>query len=199
VERTSESFRSSASVAAVLAGAAGLVYSLAFVVVRSELLAALMLTLGGLLSVVALVALFGLVREAGTGLATVGLIFGVVGVLGAAVHGAYDLANVLQPVAATAGPNAADPRGFLTFGVAGLGVLALSALALRTARVPRAWGWLGLFLGVLLLIIYLGRLVLVDARNPLLLVPAALTGLVINPLWYIWLGLILRRTDSNAG
>ena len=192
-------FWSGARAAAALAGVTGFAYSAAFVLLRNGGLAALMLTAGGLLSVVALVGVFRVVREASPGLAMVGLIFGAVGALGAAVHGAYDLANVLHaPGTTTDLPNAVDPRGFLTFGVSGLGVSILSALALHTATTPRTWAWLGLLLGILLVVIYLGRLVILDATSLIILVPAGLTGFVVNPIWYLWLALILRRAALPA-
>jgi hypothetical protein len=112
--------------------------------------------------------------------------------LGAAIHGAYDLANAINPPGVTTDlPNAVDPRGFLTFGVSGLGVFVLSALALRSAEAPRGWAWLGALLGALLVVIYLGRLIVLDATSPLILAPAALTGFVVSPAWYIWLGAML--------
>jgi hypothetical protein len=43
-------------------------------------------------------------------------------------------------------------------------------------------------------LIYLGRLIVFDATNPLLLGPAALEGFIVNPLWYIWLGLTFWRS-----
>ncbi len=46
---------------------------------------------------------------------------------------------------------------------------------------------------VLLVLTYLGRLVILTPTNPLVAGPAALVGLVVNPVWYIWLGRELRR------
>jgi hypothetical protein len=156
MDRDDAVFWSCAGAATALAAVAGFVYSVAFVLMRNAGLAALMLAAGGLLSVVALVGVFRVVRDASPGLAMVGLIFGAIGALGAAVHGAYDLANVLHaPGATTDLPNAVDPRGFLTFGVSGLGVAVLSGLALRAANAPRTWAWLGLLLGALLIVIHL--------------------------------------------
>ena len=56
-----------------------------------------------------------------------------------------------------------------------------------------AAGVLGLLSGVLLIETYLGRLVLLDPNNPLVLGPAALEGFLVNPAWYVWLALVLRR------
>ena len=33
----------------------------------------------------------------------------------------------------------------------------------------------------------------IDAQNPLIMVPAALNGFLLNPAWYVWLGLELWR------
>jgi hypothetical protein len=118
-------------------------------------------------------------------------------VLGAAIHGAYDLAVVLHPEAAGPagnGPFPVDPRGFLTFGVAGLGVLLLSMAGMNIARLPRNLLYLGALLGILLVLIYLSRLIVLDPTSYLVLGPAAI-GAVVSVVWYGWLGwLLLRRT-----
>jgi formate hydrogenlyase subunit 3/multisubunit Na+/H+ antiporter MnhD subunit len=76
----------------VLAGVAGFVYAVSFVVLRNDLLSALFLLLGGLLSSSVLVALFGRLRGAEPGFALWGLVLGLAGALGAVIHGGYDLA-----------------------------------------------------------------------------------------------------------
>jgi hypothetical protein len=48
----------------------------------------------------------------------------------------------------------------------------------------------------LLVALYLGRLIILDADNPLLLLFAAAEGFVVNPWWYILLGLTLRRLST---
>src|SRR5438309_239411 len=107
--------------AAVAGAALALVYAIAFVVIKNDLLAAVALMAGGLVSALALFAVYGRVKPAGQ-LAALGLLLAVVGTMGAAVHGAYDLAIVLHPpTVALDTPNAVDPRGVLTFGVSGFG------------------------------------------------------------------------------
>ena len=86
-----------------------------------------------------------------------------------------------------------DPRGLLTFGISGLGVLALSWEALRNAALPRNVGQLGVVLGVLLVVIYLGRLIVLDANSLLILVPAGL-GTIVSIAWYFLVGRELLRT-----
>jgi hypothetical protein len=62
------------------------------------------------------------------------VLLGFTGALGSAVHGGYDLANALSTPTNTLTetiarlPNPVDPRGLLTFGVAGLGLFVLSWL-----------------------------------------------------------------------
>lgn len=58
---------------------------------------------------------------------------------------------------------------------------------------PRGLAYLGYVSGVLLVLIYLGRLIILSASNPLVLGPAAIEGFIVNPAWYIWLGFALRR------
>lgn len=181
-----------AGLAAIAAALVTLVYSIAFVVIESNSLAAIALLAGGLLSAVALVGAYEHVRAGGP-LARLGLLLGFVGTLGAAIHGAYDLANVLHPpdMGGGSGPFPVDPRGFLTFGVAGLGLIALSWAGLSVAGLPRPLLLLGVALGVLLIVIFLGRLIVLDPSSILILAPAALAGVVVGPLWYGWLGYVL--------
>lgn len=42
-------------------------------------------------------------------------------------------------------------------------------------------------------VLYRGRLVVLTPTSLFILVPALLTGFVVNPAWYIWLGLVLLR------
>ena len=199
-------YRRLAGGAALLAGVGGLVYSLAFIggVVLGaapELglaIASTALLIGGVLTLVVLVAIHAIVHGEAPELATLGLAFAAAGAIGASVHGGYDLANVLHaPVsdvlAVNELPNPVDPRGLLTFGFAGLGLLILAWLLRRSATVPTRLGDLGLAVGALLVIVYLGRLIVLDPTNPLVAGPAALAGFVLSPVFYFWLGTILRR------
>jgi hypothetical protein len=170
----------------------------AFVVLRSVELSALFLLLVGLLSTVALVGLYERVRSVEAGFALLGLLLAVAGGLGAAIHGGYDLANALHPPA-SAGlnvdlPSQVDPRGLLTFGVSGLGVWTLARLiATRASGLPNGLGYVGYLAGLLGVVLYLGRLIVLDATSPLILGPALVAGFVVNPTWYVWLGRALWR------
>ena len=46
-----------------------------------------------------------------------------------------------------------------------------------------------------MIVVYLGRLIVLTPSNPLVLLPAAVTGFIVNPLWYLLLGLSLRRDE----
>jgi hypothetical protein len=183
------SFNRFAGWASILAGVAGIGYAVAFVVLKSASLSALFLTLAPLLAVAGLVAVFDRVREVDSGLATVALALGAFGSLAASSHGAFDLSNVLHPPAAlpTDVPSALDPRGYATFALTGLAVILLAWLSGRTTELP---GWvspLGMLLGVVLVVTWLARLVVLDATSLLVLLPALVAG-VLSPLFFLLLG-----------
>ncbi|MBI4493775.1 MAG: hypothetical protein HY690_13365 [Chloroflexi bacterium] len=203
----STSFERLAGLCAMLAGVAGFLYSVAFIIIARSapdlggLLSALFLMLGGLLSTAALVAVYQRLREIDAAFALWGLVLGLVGALGSAIHGGYDLANAINPPAAIPAnlanlPSPIDPRGLLTFGVAGLALLVVSSLIVRGHQLPRSLGFLGYVLAVLFLVLYLGRLIVLDATNPMILGPALLAGFIVNPAWYLWLGVALWRNQG---
>ncbi len=193
---------------AVLAGIVGFLYSAAFLLsARSTdpqlaktggLLAALFLTVGGLLSSALMAALYDHLREGEGGFPLWALVVGAMGAAGSAIHGAYDLANAVNPPVSNV-PNLADlpsqidPRGFLTFGAAGIAILIFSRLIVQNGKLPKNIGNLGLLLGILLVVIYLARLIILDAANPIVVVTVVITGFLVNPVWNIWLGINLRR------
>lgn len=200
---TSNSFQRAGGIYAILAGVAGFGYSIAFLLLRNRpelslLLTGLLLMLGGLFGSGALVALYVRLREQEAGFALWGLLLAGAGALGSLLHGGYDLSNAIHPpaqnlLALADLPSPVDPRGLMTFGLAGLGLFTLARLMGRDASFPKALSYLGLVLGVVLFVIYLVRLIILDPAHPLIQVVLALTGFVLNPVWYIWLGVALRR------
>jgi len=194
------SFEKFAGWGAVLAGLSGFLYSISFIGLRNELLSALFLMVGGLFSASALTALYQHLRETESGFALLGFLLSLSAALGSAIHGGYDLANELHPPAGmnTDLPNPVDPRGLLTFGMAGLGLFLISWLISQELRFPRGLAYLGYLSAVLLIVLYLGRLILVEATNLAIVVPALLEGFIVNPIWYIWLGSNLMRSQSPS-
>lgn len=190
------SFGSLASVSAILAGVFGLLYSVAFVVLRSDSLSALFLLLGGLAMIVVMTALYRLNRDSDGSFALLAFAFSVGAAAGSLIHGGYDLSNALHPPASlsTDLPSPIDPRGILTFGIAGIGVFLWSWLMARNPVFPSGLRYVGYASALLMIILYLGRLIILQATSPAILIPAALEGFVVNPLWFLWLGLgPLRR------
>jgi hypothetical protein len=197
-----------AGLLAILAGISGFLYAVAFVgIARSNpqlggLFSALFLMLGGLLTSAVIVELYQRLRETDESFALWALALGLIGAAGSAIHGGYDLANAINvpdsiPANLANLPSQVDPRGLLTFGVAGLGILLVSWLMVRGGQFPRNLGYLGYVLGILLIVIYLARLIILDPTNPLVVAAVLPTGFIINPLWYIWLGLSLRRNTGS--
>ncbi len=191
----SSSYERFAGVCAILTGVVGLVYAVAFVILRSPSLSALSLLLGGLLGTATLIAVYARLRQTDASFAVLGLVLGVMGAMGAAIHAGYDLSNVLNPPSAVNLdlPSQIDPRGMLTFGIAGLGLWVVAWLILRGGQFPRGLGYLGYITAVLLIAVYLARLIVLDASSPLVLAPAVLAGFIASPIWYVWLGLSLWR------
>ena len=193
---SSTSYERFAAVCAIAAGLVGFVYSVGFIVLKNPLLYSTCLLILGLLTVASLTAVYQRLREVDGSFALLGLLLGVIGALGASIHGGYDLSNTLHPPAQISPdlPSAIDPRGLLTFGLAGLGLWVVAWLMLRAPSFPKALGYLGYVAAVLAIILYLARLIVLDATSLAIVVPALLAGFIVNPIWYIWLGLSLWRS-----
>lgn len=197
----SRTFERSSGATAIVVGIGGFLYSVSFVIVArsspeaGSFLSSLFLMLGGVLGIQVMAAIYRRLRDVDPGFALAAFMFGFAGALGSAIHGAYDLANVLhKPTAAVPDfPNAVDPRGLLTFGLAGIALIVIARLMTRGGGFPRNLALIGYLSGILLVLIYLARLIILDATSPLVLAPAALEGFIVNPVWYVWLGMTFWR------
>ena len=194
------SFEKFAGWGAVLAGLSGFLYSISFIVLQNNVLSALFLLLGGLFSTAALTALYQRLRGTESGFALLGLLLTLSAALGSAIHGGYDLANALHPPASinTDLPNPIDPRGLLTFGVSGLGLFLFSWLMSQDMKFPKGLAYLGYLSAILMIVLYLGRLIILQATSLVIVIPALLEGFLVNPIWYIWLGLTLLRGQRQS-
>ncbi len=182
------------------AGVFGFLYSVSFVLIAKASpglgtgLSGFFLLAGGIFGASALIGLYLKLQPLTGGYPIWALIFGVAGAVTATLHGGYDLANAIHPPGQTNPfPSAIDPRGLGTFGLTGISILGFSYLMSKDASIPRRLAYLGYLSGALLVLIYLARLIILSASNPLVLVPAGLEGFIVNPAWYIWLGFVLRR------
>jgi hypothetical protein len=194
------SFERFAGWAAILAGISDFLYSVSFIVLQNMLLSAIFLTLGGIVSACALTGLYQRLRGLESGFALLGLLFSLSAALGSAIHGGYDLANALHHPASLNPdlPNPIDPRGLLTFGLAGLGLCLLSWLMTHDMSFPKRLAYLGILSAFLMLVLYLGRLIVLQATSRIIVIPALLEGFIVNPIWYVWLGLRLMRGPEHA-
>lgn len=184
-----------AGVCAILAGAFTLLYSISFILLINEPLSSFCLLVNGLLATAVLVAVYERLRTADPSFALWGLLLGLAGALGSALHGGYDLAAVLREHAAVDPnlPAAMDPRGLLTFGASGIGLWVFAWLIVRSKQLPQRLGYLAYAVAALQIILYLGRLIVFDAKNPVIVIPALLAGFIATPVFYLWLGITLWR------
>lgn len=85
-----------------------------------------------------------------------------------------------------------DPNGWLGFGCIGLWVLVMSVLALRTDTLPKFLSYLGIIVAIAYWLVVVG---FVFNLETLVAVAAGLGGVILGPIWYIWIGLRLRQTS----
>lgn len=88
------------------------------------------------------------------------------------------------------GPFSLDPQGWLGFGAVGLWVMVVSLLALRVGAWPTLLAYIGLATALAYWLIVAG---FVFNQETLFTIGAALGGILLAPLWYIWAGLRLRQ------
>lgn len=150
------------------------------------LLTDLFIFLSGLLVTIVAVTLGDRIGgPAGTWVAAVGTAWALL----SAAHGAFAVATDLGAGGALA-VSPTDPRGFATFGLAGLWTMAVGWLA-RSGRggLPPGLGALGVAAGADLVLLYLATLVGADT---LVLVFGGLASVVLGPAFWAWLGSALR-------
>ncbi len=89
-------------------------------------------------------------------------------------------------------PQFIDVYGYLGYGAVGAWVLVLSLLALRSARWPRPLALLGIAVAIAYLVLVTPIL---SERREVVQGVAGIGGVILAPIWYIWIGLMLRRTE----
>lgn len=188
-------FKKDAYISAYLAGLSWLAYAYYFVIVKDPTLSSLFLTLDGLLAVKVFIALYQMLKETDEGFALTFTVLGVAGALATAVHGGFDLANAINPATGlnSSLPSQVDPRGLMAFGITGLAVLKASWLMGKSHQFFKNLKLWGLLSGILLIIIYLGRLIVLDPASPVLKYSILIEGFIVNPVWYLWLGYIFQK------
>lgn len=195
----SRTFERFAGTCAILVGIGGLVYGLLFgwiVIGSPKAVATTWLAiglLGALLATPVSVALYYLLRETDRGFALLALLLGLAATLGQFENSAFGLGGSLT-TGSVSQASPADPFGAFRFGLLGVALFIVGWLAIRGGALPRGLGYLGEAGGILLVLVYLGRLTgVIDPVTRITAVPPVLYGIVIHPIFYIWLGLTLRR------
>jgi hypothetical protein len=93
------------------------------------------------------------------------------------------------------GPFSLDPQGWLGFGAVGLWVLVVSLLALRLGAWPTFLTYTGIATAAAYWLIVVG---FVFNQETLFTIGAALGGIILAPIWYIWTGLRLRQKSRET-
>ena len=150
---------------------------------------------GAILSVPVLVAIFRRLRETDEAFALTALVLGLLGALGGILHGGYELAALETPSSPAYYPGVeAVTKGVLRYGTAGLALALVGWLIVRSGRLPLVLGYVGMFGGALLVLIYFGRLFdFITPASHTSLIPPFLYGFVVHPIFYGTLGVLLWR------
>jgi hypothetical protein len=90
------------------------------------------------------------------------------------------------------GPFSLDPQAWLGFGAVGLWVLVVSLLALRGDIWPKPLVYVGIATTIAYWLVVAGYVLSIE---PLVAIAAGLGGVILAPIWYIWIGLRLRRKN----
>ena len=86
-----------------------------------------------------------------------------------------------------------DPHMWLECGGVGLWILVISLLSIRRHTLPKILAILGIAAAIFYWFVIFGTLF----RMEKLISTAAFGALVLGPVWYIWMGLILRKLIKN--
>jgi hypothetical protein len=188
------------------AALASILYTVSFgVVVRrgsgwAAWTSSLVLLTGSLLGLVVVVAVAGAIARRGEPeLAAVAGLVGAAGALGAATHAVFDLANLANPPAtANDAASHVDPRGFATFALTGLAMLLAAWLGRRVGVLAPRLAAVGAACGLALIVIFVGRLTLLDPNSGPIAPFALAAGLVLNPLWLLGVGRAFRSARAAS-
>lgn len=183
--------RAQASLAAYAGAIGGILYGVAFFLLNHDIAASILLMLGGLASTIILFHLSTTLFSVNEPVARWALVIGMIASVLTVVHAGYDLAKDIHPPD-TPGvllgyPSSVDARGLATFGLAGLVYLTLATLMSRSDAYAKRLARLGQALGVIMIVIYFGRLIILDPENIVVRIALA-AGVIANTSFLLWLG-----------
>jgi hypothetical protein len=183
-------FKRFAGFAAVATAVAGIVFTVTFAIAVRDgeawalRASSITLIVGSLIAIPVFVAIADQLSAREPQFARIGLVFGLVATVGAALHGAWDTAVIAHPVNHADVPSYTDARGFATFAMTAAAFVVFGWLILRGTEIPRIVGQIALLAAVLLLVVYFGRLIVLNPKKPVIKWVAVVSGLVVNPAFY---------------
>ncbi len=183
-----------------ITGVSSLLYAVFFLLVKGSLheyLPPLLLAIGGFMALPVAVAIYTRVRDTDAGFALFAILLAAVGYIGTAIHGIYGLAALIPTNTPALMLSDQDPRGFVAFGLPGAAVFIFAWLIVRSGAFPRTLGYLGYALAVCLVALFLGNLLVNDTKSLAILLPGGLASLIATPVWNIWLGALLWRSQGK--
>lgn len=196
-------FERFAGLCSILVGLGAIVYAVLFITIvegNEETKPWFIVLLGGaILGIPVMVALYRRLRAFDDGYALTALVLGLLGSLGGILHAGYELASLEtpSPQGYYPGPEAIS-KGVLRYLVAGLALLLIAWLISESDLLPGALAYPAGLGGVLLVVIYFGRLFdFITPGDYASLIPPILYGFVVHPIFYGWLGLVLWRTGRQ--
>ena len=85
-----------------------------------------------------------------------------------------------------------DIHGWITYGAFGMWALVINILALRETRWPRLLSYIGIAGGIAYWLIVASAVLHMVALNTI----AAAAGVILGPIWLIWMGMVLHKSAS---
>ena len=89
-----------------------------------------------------------------------------------------------------------DVQGWLAYGAVGLWVLVCSILALRNNVWPKGLAYLGILAGFMYFVALASTIIPSLFLSGAIMFVGAI-GVVLAPIWYGWMGIVLRRNESQ--
>jgi hypothetical protein len=95
-------------------------------------------------------------------------------------------------------PNFVDPRGFATFGLTALALLVFGVIGLRTGGLDRKVARIAVLAALLLVVLYVGRLTVLDPEANVIKATALISGLIVNPAFFLFARSLLQTAPAAA-
>lgn len=197
-----KTFARCATFSAVVAALGSVVYTVTFgLVVQkgyrwAQWTSSVALLVGSLALVVVVIAArdgFAGVERQFAGVATA---IGAVAALATATHAIYDIAGLAKPdQGGITGPFPTDPRGFATFALTGVALGLFGWLGAKSGRLDGAVRTLAVLAALCLIVVFVGRLAILNPKSNAVKPFAVASGLVLVPLTYLGFARAFSRQE----